>query len=187
MKRLILSLGLLVMLSVLSVSAQAFQKGDKVVNLGVGIGSTLYTGSGYSMSVPPLSGSFEYGIVDNLFDEKSSIGIGGYFGYTASKHKPGYAPYGYEYKYSSSIIGARGSFHYSFIEQLDTYTGLSLGYNIVSGKSDHKDIGSYSAKSSAFFIGWYAGARYYFTDYFAAMAEIGYDVAYLNIGVSFKF
>lgn len=168
--------------------AQSFNKGDKVVNLGLGIGNTLY-GSGYKTSIPPVSASFEYGIVDNLFDEKSSIGIGGYLGYAASKYKyNGLGSSDFEDKFSSTIIGVRGSFHYSFVEKLDTYTGLSLGYNIVSFSSDQKNNDySYSAASSAMFLGWYAGARYYFTNSFAVMGEIGYDVAYLNVGVAFKF
>lgn len=164
-------------------SAQSFNKGDVVANFGIGLGNTLYNGSGYKTSVPPLSASFEYGIVDHLFDDKSSIGVGGYFGYTSSKFDNMYNSTKDEWKYSSAIISARGSFHYSFLEKLDTYTGLSLGYNIVSTKPDHKGLG----KTSSLFVGWYAGARYYFTDAIAAMAEVGYDVAYLNIGVAIKF
>ncbi len=36
---------------------------------------------------------------------------------------------------------------------------------------------------SSFFI----GGRYYFSDSMAAMLELGYGVAYLNLGVAFKF
>lgn len=89
-------------------------------------------------------------------------------------------------KYSSAIVGARGSFHYSFVEKLDTYTGVSLGYNIVSSKSDRKD-NNYKAETSSLHLGWYLGGRYYFTDSFAGMAELGYDIAYLTVGVAFKF
>ena len=32
----------------------------------------------------------------------------------------------------------------------------------------------------------FIGARYYFTPKLAAMAELGYGIAILNIGVSFK-
>ena len=182
MKRIVLSI--LCVFVVFGASAQTFSKGDKVVNLGLGLGNTVYSGSGYKTSIPPISGSFEYGVVDNLFDDKSSLGVGGYLGYTSSKYDLGN---NYDYKYSSTIVGVRGSLHYDFIEKLDTYTGLSLGYNIVSAKSDYKGLGSYKAESSALYWGWYLGARYYFTDSFAAMAEIGYDIAYLNIGVAFKF
>lgn len=182
MKKLVLSL--ICILTVLGTSAQSFNKGDKVLNLGIGFGNSLYHGTGYKTTVPPLSASLEYGVVDNLFDEKSSIGIGGYFGYTGSKYN---WAQNYSYKYSSAIIGVRGSLHYSFIEKLDTYTGVSLGYNIVSGKSDYKDLGAFEAQASAMHLGWYLGTRYYFSDNIAGMAELGYDIAYLTLGVAIKF
>lgn len=182
MKKLFFSL--LCVFIVAGASAQSFNKGDKVLNVGIGLGNSLYNGSGFKTSIPPLSASFEYGVVDHLFDDKSSIGVGGYFGYTSSKYSWNNE---YDYKYSSAVVGARGSLHYAFVDKLDTYTGIGLGYNIVSGKSDYKGLGSYSAESSALYWAWYLGARYYFTDSFAGMAEVGYDVAYLTIGVAFKF
>ena len=33
---------------------------------------------------------------------------------------------------------------------------------------------------------WFVGARYYFTDKLAGMAELGYGITYLNLGVSLK-
>lgn len=62
-----------------------FKKGDKVINLGIGLGSTLYSGSYYTNKFPPVSASFEVGVKDELFDEKSSLGICGYVGYTGAK------------------------------------------------------------------------------------------------------
>lgn len=84
MKKIIFTL--VCMLVVAGASAQSFNKGDKVLNLGIGLGNTLYSGTGFKTTIPPVSASFEYGIVDHLFDEKSSIGVGGYFGYTSSKY-----------------------------------------------------------------------------------------------------
>ena len=45
-----------------------FVKGEKVLNLGIGLGSTLYTGGSYTSRIPPVSASFEVGVKDNLFD-----------------------------------------------------------------------------------------------------------------------
>ncbi|MCB9024666.1 MAG: hypothetical protein H6542_08910 [Lentimicrobiaceae bacterium] len=86
------------------------------------------------------------------------------------------------------IIGARGSFHYPLIDKLDTYTGLMIGMNIVSAKEtgDIDPLYNYSASSSGVIWSWYAGGRYYFSDKFAAMAEIGYGIAWLNLGVALK-
>ena len=167
-------------------SAQdAFTKGDVVINAGIGFGNTLHTGSGYKTTVPAISGSVEFCIIDNLFDANSSIGVGGIIGYSAQKYD---GLYNYEVKYSDFLLGARGSFHYQFVPKLDTYAGIVLGYDIVStsvknGSSSY----SYAADGSSVFAGAYLGARYYFTDNFAAMAELGYDIAILKIGVAIKF
>jgi len=161
-----------------------FVKGDKVLNLGIGLGTTLYTGSYYHMTVPPISASLELGILDGIID-KGSIGVGPYVGFASYKWE--YSGWGY--KYTNIILGARGNFHYPFIEKLDTYTGLLLGFNVVSS-SEFGDLipgFDYSASSSGIAWSWFIGARYYFTDNIAAMVELGYGIAYLNLGVAFKF
>lgn len=161
-----------------------FEKGDKVLNLGIGLGSTLYSGSYYKSQIPPISASLEFGIVDNVL-EKGVIGVGPYLGYSSYKYE--YSSWGW--KYTNLIIGARGNFHYPLLDKLDTYTGLLLGYNIASSKEfgnitpgwDY----SYSAGGVAW--SWFVGGRYYFSESFAVMAELGYGIAYLNLGVALKF
>ena len=162
-----------------------FVKGQKVLNLGLGIGSTLYSGSYYTGKIPPVSASFEVGIKDELFDSKSSLGIGGYVGYTAAKWE--YENWGW--KYSSFILGARGVLHYQLIDRLDTYTGLMLGYNIVSSKEFGTVVDGYdySYSTSGFVYSYFVGGRYFFSDRLAGMLELGYGIAYLNLGVSVKF
>jgi hypothetical protein len=161
-----------------------FVKGDKVVSLGIGFGTGLYSGTGYTTTLPPLSGAFEIGVKDGIF-EKGTIGVGGEIGY--SGHKWEYSGWGW--KYSNIIIGARGNLHYPLAKKLDTYTGLILGFNIVSTK----EFGTaypgydYTASSSGLFVGWVVGGRYYFTDKFAGMVEVGVGLVYLNLGVALKF
>ena len=167
------------------VNAQnVFSKGDNNLNLGVGIGSVLGGTSGYSTTTPPLSVSYERGIVDHLFDDKSTLGIGAYLGYVANKYDFGG---GYGWKYSHTIVGARGALHYQLVDKLDTYGGLMLGYNIVTSSwyGSQQNVGSASGSA----LGWslFLGGRYYFTDNIGAFAELGYGIAYLQLGVSFKF
>jgi len=178
MKKLLLVL-LVVVFSLTQLVAQesTFKQGDKVVNLGIGFGSTYY-GSFYTSHTPALSVSFETDVKDGILD-KGSIGVGGYLGYSSAT----WANY---YKTSNIVIGARGSFHYPLVNKLDTYTGLLLGYNIYSYKYESSYYGSKGSAGNVI-LAWFAGARYYFSNNFAVMGEIGYGIAYLTVGVSFKF
>ncbi|MEI6049148.1 MAG: hypothetical protein WCS03_09650 [Bacteroidota bacterium] len=177
----ILILLLVVVFSLPQLVAQesTFVKGDKVLNLGLGLGSIYYSGLGYKSQIPPVSASFEVGIVDNIL-EKGVIGVGGYFGYSSYK-------YSSDWKTSNLIIGARGNFHYPLVNKLDTYTGLMIGYNVVSNSSLGAYSGIYSGSASRIVSAWFVGGRYYFSENFAVMAELGYGVTYLNLGVALKF
>jgi len=167
-----------------SANAQVFAKGDKVAQLGLGLGSYYGYGSSWKMSVPPISASFEYGIVDGLLNDKAAVGVGGYIAYTSHKWKGSYYYGGSDWTWSNLVIGARGLFHYQFVDNLDTYAGLLLGYDsYMYGGTGYTNGGSSGLDLSAF-----AGARYYFTDSFAAFGELGYGgIAILEIGVAMKF
>ena len=184
MKKFFLPLVVLVLFVFPGMSQNTFNKGDKVVNLAIGLGNRLYSGGSYSSVTPAISGSYEYGIKDNLFDANSSLGVGAYLGYTGSKYNYGS---GYGYKYSDIIIGARGALHYQFIDHLDTYAGLMLGYDIVSAKTFGTGAPNCNATASAFKFDIFLGGRYYFTDKLAGLLELGSGIAYVNIGVAIKF
>jgi hypothetical protein len=185
MKKIILLFAVIALASGhLSAQDSYFLKGDKVLNLGLGLGSTLYSGTYYASQIPPVSASLEIGVVDELI-EKGVIGVGPYVGYSSYK----YEYMGWGWKYSNIIIGARGSFHYPFVDRLDTYAGVLLGYNIGSSKEFGDPIPGYDYSYSSGGIVWsgFIGGRYFFSDAFAAMLELGYGIAYLNIGVALKF
>ena len=183
MKKLLLSL-LVVVFSLTQLSAQesTFQKGNKVLNLGIGLGGR-WSGSYMKTSVPPISASLEFGVKDGVL-EKGSIGVGPYLAYAS--HKWEYSGYGW--KVTDIIIGARGSFHYPLVNKLDTYTGLLLGYDI-STESEFGNATGYDFGSSygGFSYAWFVGGRYFFSDSFAAMAELGVGITYLNLGIALKF
>jgi hypothetical protein len=185
MKKNLISVVVFICLTTGAIAQNTFVKGDKILNLGIGLGSTLYTGGSYTSKTPPLSASFEVGVKDKLFDDKSSLGIGGYLGYTGAKWE--YSSWGY--KYSNVILGVRGVLHYQLVDKLDTYTGLLLGYDIVTSKEFGTAVYGYdySATSSGVAYSWFVGGRYYFSDKFAGMLELGYGIAYLNLGVALKF
>jgi hypothetical protein len=149
-----------------------FQKGTSVLNLGIGLGSHI-----------PVEASYEYGIVDGLIDgENGSIGLGGYVGWYS--YSDSYA--GGKWSYSDLVLGVRGAFHYQFVDQLDTYAGLMLGYDIASAKwkGDGPAFGTAAASAAA--LSAFVGARYYFSPSIAAYGELGYGIAYLSVGVALK-
>ena len=182
MKKIIL-FGLAVIMTANFVQAQqsAFTKGDNVVGLGIGLGGNIYSGSGWGYAgiskMPLIFANYEHCIVDNLFDAKSSIGIGAMAGFTSSKWG--------DVRWTDIIIGARGGFHYTFVSKLDTYGGLMLGYDIRSVKSTVSSDVYKSPNDFAWSL--YVGARYYFTESIGAFAEVGYGVSILNVGVALKF
>ncbi len=156
---------------------EIFHKGSTAVNVGVGIGS-IYS----NVTIPPLSASLDYGVVDNLInDNNGSISVGGYVGYTATS-----AAYGIsKYRTSYAILGARGAFHYQFAPKLDTYAGLMLSYNLASSSWSGEAVPAVKANSDLGITA-YLGARYFFTESVGAFAELGYGISNLNLGVTFK-
>lgn len=167
-----------------SASAQGedFNKGDMVINAGVGLGTYINHDNdafNFSMTIPPISASFEYGVAD-LFDGQGGIGVGGYMGYILFKGKDKVAERN-NFNVGDFFIGPRGLFHYQFVDKLDTYAGLMLGYDIVSFSQENATKGSQF--SSAFFI----GARYYVTHNFGVFGELGYGISPLQLGLTYKF
>ena len=168
--------------------AQIFDQGDFVLNLGLGIGSTLYTGLYYKTTVPPVFVSGDYCVRENL--GPGNLGVGGYIGYNAYKWDYTYLGDSWGYKYSTIIIGPRGTYHFvDLVDNLDLYGGILLGARIVSAKEYGTTyLGyNYTANSSGVAYSMFAGARYYFSDNFGVMAELGYGIAYLSVAASLKF
>ena len=152
---------------------EVFGKGDKALNIGIGLGSTI---SG--TTIPPITASLDFGVADRLINgNNGSISVGGLVGYAGSNNDFVSVHY--------AIVGARGAFHYQFVDKLDTYAGLLLGYRHarVNWKSDII-YGKFGTSEIA--LGGYLGARYFFTPKVGAFAELGYSVAYANVGVTFK-
>lgn len=170
----------------LAVNAQTstFQKGDKVLNLGIGVGGSYYSGWSGSSHTPLLNAAFDVSVLDGVLD-KGSIGVGGYFGYQTAKYDNG----GYGWKLTNMLIGPRGTFHYPLVDKLDTYAGLLLGYHIVTWKytGNWGGLNQNTTGNAVYFSG-FVGARYYFSDNFGAYIELGSgSLGLANLGVSLKF
>lgn len=134
------------------------EKGTSLVNVGVGINNGAL----------PINVSYDYGVVGNLFDDKSALTVGGLAGALIGKDATGV------------LLGARLGLHYHFIPELDTYLSVMLGYDSLDG--DKK-----SSKDGNFAWGTHLGARYMFSKKMGAFAELGYGYSFANIGVVFRF
>ena len=166
-------------------NAQLFSKGDRMINLGIGVPSYL-GGNSYQTKLPLISGSFDYGVYDGFLENKAAISVGGYLGYTANRFKLA-GNQGYDFVYL--IIGPKATFHYNFIDTWEAYGGLLLGYTAVSSSSYGgvtDQIGKPDNESRVI-PSIFVGARYYFAYNLAAFAELGYGVSALGVGLSIKF
>jgi hypothetical protein len=142
-----------------------FNKSTSVAQFNVGLGGNLGL---------PLQVSYEKGVTDK-------IGVGGIVGF-ASKTTD---LIGYKYNYTYIILGARGNYHMQFLENLDTYAGLTLGYNIASVKIT-PSVGLPVTAGGGIFLAGQVGGRYYFNPKLAASLELGYGIGYANIGLAYK-
>jgi len=161
--------------------SSTFNDGDNLLNVGIGIGSP-YFGTGYKASLPiNPSISYEKGITD-------AISVGGQLSYASSKFNDDFNN-AYSFKENAFYIGARGSYHFSRLldidPKFDLYGGASLGYVAVSVSDNTGSLGS---TASGLGFGLFAGGKYYFQQSTAIYAELGYQsLSFLNIGVAFKF
>lgn len=179
-------ISLLCALFSLTLASAQFEEGDMVANFGIGIGGFYANGSGYSTKIPPIDLSGEFFIMENL-------SVGGFIGGSKSEYNYKIPRYGdYEtISYSYFNIGALGNYHFVNEDKFNVYAGARLGYVNLSLDYDADEIGDgiddLDARGSGVLLGAHVGGRYFFTDAFAANAELGYGIAVLKIGVSYKF
>ncbi len=198
MKKIIFSF--LVCLTI-TAQAQSYEQKQVDFNFGVGLGNTYlysgnYFGPGFSYhSLPLINISGEYGITD-------AIGIGGVLGFSTatSTYSGSYfnGPNGYSYtdtyRWSFTIIGVRGAYHFAELidnDKLDLYAGAMLGFNWSKAKytsTDPYHPYAYNYKTSGIGLAYsvFAGCRYRFTDNLGVFGELGYGVSILNIGLTYK-
>jgi hypothetical protein len=181
MKKLFLLSALSILLfNPLTSIAQAFENGDNVISVGLGLGGS-YRGIHYS-STPAISAQYEHGNWD--VGGPGVISLGAFLGFKSYRHEE----FGYSEKWNLTVIGIRSAYHYNGIdaEELDVYGGLMLSYDIVSYSNTFPSHYNYGGYSSGLGLSIYIGGRYYFTDNVAGFLELGYGISYATIGVAFK-
>lgn len=169
----------------LNADAQIYEQGGSQLNIGIGIGST-FTGAGLKTTIPPLGISYEYG-----FKEKISGGV--YLGYAGASQEVATFGGTWKWSYNYILLGARGSYHFDFLDtdKFDPYAGLLLGYNVAS-VSVEKPAGYTgpdltAASAGGVVLGGHLGLRYHFNEKLGAFGELGYGVAFLQLGLTARF
>jgi hypothetical protein len=170
---------------------QEFQKGTNILSAGIGLGSSILSYSGASQT-PALSLQYERGVWD--IGGPGVISLGGYVGYKGYSYSAGEQNYNYSENWHYTVVGVRSAYHYNGLDakKLDLYGGLMLAYNLLSfSYSDNTGSGTIAGSSGSYGstvgLSLYVGARYFFADHFAVLGELGYGVAYLNVGIAAKF
>ena len=164
----------LMFLAAKNVNAQAeIDKGNVLLNAGFGFG--YYYAGGV-----PIVLSAEFAIND-------AISIGPYLGITSYTEK--YS--GYKWNYTFIDFGARGSYHFTKhlnlnTDKLDLYGMVSLGYRVSSYDYDGPGIDYEDDYPSTVTAGLAGGARWYFSDRFSVNGELGFGLAPLYVGVTYK-
>ena len=158
-----------------------------LVNIGVGIGGTLYNGFAFNSRWPVFSLSYERRILNNLFNDKSALGIGGIAGFS-SVIDPSETRF--DYRSTDFLVGIRASLYYQLINKLDLYAGVMGGfifYQRTSMNWSNSDYFTSNGRGGEPSFGVFAGARYHFLDFISIFAEGGYGHTYANAGLSFRF
>lgn len=198
MKKLILSvvavLSLSVMMSVNANAQSKFNKGDFALNVNYGLGAfsdnDWNANGGGSVTQHSIGVMGEYGIM-NVINERGTISVGGQFGMGFGSEN--------EVDFRRIRIATRGTLHYSFIPQIDTYGGVTFCFvDINKCKSDGYTetyngqpvtVGSFSETKTKFIEPrLFAGARYMFNENIGVNFETSWDrFAFVAFGFTFKF
>lgn len=164
-----------------SATAQSYKTGTNVISAGLGLGSNI-AGYSYGTQSPGFSIQYERGLWEA---GPGVISLGGYFGIKGYK----YSDVDYTEKWTYSIFGVRGAYHYTGldVENLDLYGGLLLSYNHLSYSTNYSGSDLSGSWGSSLYLTPFVGARYYFMPALSAFAELGYGVSILSIGLALRF
>ncbi len=167
----------LIALGFFQLSQAQIAEGDVMVTLGVGLSPTFYSGSGYKSSLPPIEINGEYALSEK-------ITAGAFAGYAGAEFRSG----GFGFDYTYLLFGAVGNYHFVNEATFDVYAGAKLGYVSISSETVGGGNGfNFPSEASGLLYGAQVGARYWVSESIGINAELGYGIALLKAGVTFKF
>ena len=154
-------------------SLAQFSKGDKKVNIGVGLGSI------------GANASVEYGIMDDL-------GVGLFASYERPNTGLVGAALGVRYSYNEINIGPRAAYHLNRVlnmkdEKFDLYVAGGVLYRHVTYPYDYWYGSGIDSSYGSIRLLARVGAGFQFTNNLSGFAELGSGGSWLQAGISFKF
>ena len=160
MKKFFLTFIILSVLGISTLQAQEMTKGMSLGNISLG----LIPGIG-------LGGSYDYGLIDTwgpgIFTIGASIGFNNY-----SKNS--------EVRGTHWSFAPRATYRYAISRTFEVYGVAMIGAWFTT-------YSKYEGNDSSPFFGISAGCRYTFMDNLSLFGEIGYNVSFLNGGLSIAF
>ena len=148
-------------------SAQKMTKGTSLVNVGLGV----VPGVGVNVS-------YDYGLVDTW--GPGIFTIGGFIGYQNWGDSYYYRNVGSDYRVNEFAFAPRATYRYAINNSFEVYGAVAMGFRIES-------YSKYLDNETDFYMSTTAGCRYTFTKNISVFAEVGWNLAYLNGGISFAF
>lgn len=182
MKKLIYVFSMACFFMTFTVDAQTpMVKGTNIAMIGAGIGG--YGSSYYSTVSPTIAASYVRGIVDDL--GPGNLSVGGTVAFKSGRLNGLWS----DVKWNYFALSARASYHPHFVksDKFDAYAGIGLGYYKSTSTVAGYDYAATFGSTSVVAFNAHIGARYFFTDQFAAWAEIGNNLSLLSVGAAMKF
>jgi len=168
-----------------------FHKGSSTLALGMGLGGVSYNYYGSVNRMPAAMLYFDHGIMDDL--GPGNLGVGGMIGYTAARYK--YATGGYKATWTNVVVALRGTWHLTILadknNKFDPYGGVMAGLRFAGYNDTYYEkagvANPHSYNSVYPLAGLFVGAKYNFAPNFGAWSELGYDIAFLKLGINYNF
>ncbi len=168
------------------------EQGSSFFNFRLGLGNAIkppsvnlgdYAKNETKVVMPPLTVSYEYGIMENITVE----GMLGLFSLKNIQSVEGEKIS--EDKFNYFFLAGRGNYYFVNEAEYNVYGGVMLGFAHYSLKKDSNSNNNtnISSSGSKTIFGVQVGARYFLSDNFALNAELGYGVNIFSIGISYKF
>jgi hypothetical protein len=175
-----------------SIFAQPLTYAEQSFSIGLGV--PAISNYDYSSRSPALTAIYEYGFSDKL--GIGYVGGGALLSFAGSDYDYRYLDTPFTSEYNYVVIGPRAAYHFDMVEitgdsfwsNIDVYGGMFLGIRFQSYKyTNHSNGSEQEDNKSKLATDIFTGIRYSFHDQIGAFAELGYGVAYLNLGVNIRF